>query len=63
MFGFTRPTDPECPLAHPENLREFQQMRLRLCESDTQQRDRLLARQGGKSEAFGTAREAAIARA
>jgi predicted Zn-dependent protease/predicted negative regulator of RcsB-dependent stress response len=62
MFGFRRPTDPECPLAYPESLREFQQKRLRLCESDTQQRDALLARRGGKTEAFGTTREAALAR-
>jgi predicted Zn-dependent protease len=62
MFGFTRPTDPECPLAYPESLREFQQKRLRLCDSDKQQRDQLLARRGGKTEAFGTVREAAIAR-
>jgi predicted Zn-dependent protease len=27
MFGFQRPTDPECPTAYPETLRQFQQKR------------------------------------
>ena len=47
MLGFTRPTDPECPLAYPESFREFQYKRLRLCPSEQQQRDQLLGRRGG----------------
>ena len=52
MFGFQRPTDPECPTAYPETLREFQQKRLRLCASEEQQRDALVRRQGGGSAPF-----------
>ena len=62
MMNFARPIDPECPLAYPASLREFQQKRLRLCESDEQQRDRLLARLGGSPEPFGRIRNDAFAR-
>jgi predicted Zn-dependent protease len=47
MLGFTRPTDPQCPLAYPESFREFQYKRLRLCQSEGRQRDQLLGRRGG----------------
>jgi predicted Zn-dependent protease/predicted negative regulator of RcsB-dependent stress response len=60
MLGFMRPTDPECPLAYPESLREFQVKRLRLCSFEEQQRDQLLRRRGGAGAAFGQARAAAI---
>ena len=52
MFGLQRPTDPECPTAYPETLREFRQKRLSLCASEEQQRDALLRRQGGKPAPF-----------
>ena len=62
MMNFTRPTDPECPSACPASFREFQHKRLRLCESDEQQRDQLLARRGGAPAPFGRARSDAYAR-
>jgi predicted Zn-dependent protease len=62
MFGFTRPTDPACPLAYPESFREFQHKRLRLCPSDEQQRDQLLGRRGGTPDRFGRSRSDVIAR-
>ena len=52
MFGFQRPTDPECPTAYPETLREFRQKRLRLCASEEQQRDALVRRHGGGPAPF-----------
>ena len=61
MFRFTRPTDPECPMAYPDSLGEFQQKRLRLCPSEEQQRDALLRRRGGPSEPFGQARADLVA--
>lgn len=53
MFGFERPTDPQCPLAYPESLEEFQLKRLRLCASEEQQRDELLRQKGGNGSPFG----------
>jgi predicted Zn-dependent protease len=52
MLGFQRPTDPECPTAYPESVREFRQKRLRLCEAEEQQRDALVRRQGGEPVPF-----------
>lgn len=62
MFRFERPTDAECPLAYPEDLREFQMKRLRLCASEEAQRDALLRRRGGETRPLGRARVEAIAR-
>lgn len=62
MMSFTRPTDPECPLAYPESFREFQQKRLQLCDSDVLQRDQLLARLGGAPASFGRERSDAYMR-
>ena len=62
MLGLPRPTNPECPLAYPNGLREFQQKRLRLCESDVQRRDELLERRGGSPVPFGEQRAEEIAR-
>jgi hypothetical protein len=62
MLGFTRPTNPECPMAYPHDLRELQQKRSRLCESTVEQRDRLLHARGGSPTAFGEARSSAVAR-
>jgi predicted Zn-dependent protease len=55
MLGFERPTDPQCPLAYPNSVEEFQQKRLRLCASEEQQRDELLHRKGGATAVFGAA--------
>ena len=52
MLGFQRPTDPECPTAYPESVREFRQKRLRLCDAEEQQRDALVHRQGGEPVPF-----------
>lgn len=60
MLGFTRP--PECPLAYPNEVREFQQKRSRLCESDIEQRDALLRRRGGTPMPFGAERAAEVER-
>jgi predicted Zn-dependent protease/predicted negative regulator of RcsB-dependent stress response len=60
MFGFQRPTDPECPLAYPESFREFQQKRLRLCASEEQQRDEFLRQRGGTTAPYGSALAAKI---
>jgi predicted Zn-dependent protease len=62
MLGFTRPTHPECPLAYPNEFREFQQKRSRLCESDIEQRDALLRRLGGTPTPFGAERAAEVER-
>jgi predicted Zn-dependent protease/predicted negative regulator of RcsB-dependent stress response len=62
MMRFTRPTDPECPLAYPESFREFQQKRLQLCDSDVLQRDQLLARLGGAPVPLGHERSDAYMR-
>jgi predicted Zn-dependent protease/predicted negative regulator of RcsB-dependent stress response len=62
MMNFTRPTDPQCPLAYPGSFPEFQHKRLQLCESDEQQRNQLLARRGGTAVPFGRARNDAYAR-
>ena len=62
MFRFERPTDAECPLAYPDGLRSFQMKRLRLCESEEQQRDSLLQRRGGESRPMGKTRAQAITR-
>ena len=62
MFRFERPTDAECPLAYPAELREFQMKRLRLCSSEEEQRDALLRRRGGETRPIGKARAQAIAR-
>ena len=62
MFRFERPTDAECPLAYPQDLREFQMKRLRLCPSEEEQRDALLRRRGGAAGPMGLSRAAAIAR-
>jgi predicted Zn-dependent protease len=62
MMGFSRPTSPECPLAYPESFREFQFKRLRLCESDEQQRNQLLKKRGGVPSLVGQARQNAIER-
>jgi predicted Zn-dependent protease len=62
MMGFTRPIDPQCPTAYPESLREFQMKQLRLCDTDEQQRDQLLARLGGPSAPFGRERSDVYAR-
>ena len=62
MLGFTRPIDPECPLAYPESLREFQFKRLRLCASEEEQRDSLLQRRGGRAEPTGTERAETVSR-
>ena len=62
MMNFTRPTDPQCPLAYPGSFPEFQHKRLQLCESDEQQRDQLLTRRGGTPVPFGRARNDAYAR-
>ena len=62
MFRFERPTDAECPLAYPAELREFQMKRLRLCTSEEEQRDALLRRRGGETRPMGRARAQAIAR-
>jgi predicted Zn-dependent protease/predicted negative regulator of RcsB-dependent stress response len=62
MFRFERPTDPECPGAYPQDLREFQMKRLRLCPSEEAQRDALLRRRGGDSGPMGKTKAQAIAR-
>ena len=62
MFRFARPTDAECPLAYPQDLREFQMKRLRLCSSEEAQRDALLHRRGGASGPMGKSRAEVIAR-
>lgn len=62
MFRFERPTDAECPLAYPQDLREFQMKRLRLCPSEEEQRDALLGRRGGAAGPMGKSRAQAIAR-
>jgi hypothetical protein len=62
MFRFERPTDAECPLAYPQDLREFQMKRLRLCPSEEEQRDALLRRRGGAAGPMGKSRAQAIAR-
>lgn len=62
MFRFERPTDPECPGAYPQDLREFQMKRLRLCPSEEAQRDALLRRRGGAAGPMGKSRAEAIAR-
>lgn len=62
MLGFTRPTHPECPLAYPNEVREFQQKRSRLCESDVERRDALQRRRGGTPTPFGTERAAEVER-
>jgi hypothetical protein len=49
-------------LAYPESFDEFLYKRLQLCESDEQQRDRLLARRGGTPVPFGRTRSDAYAR-
>jgi predicted Zn-dependent protease len=61
MMDFTRPTNPTCPLAYPNSFREFQEKRLQLCDSDIEQRDRLLARRGGAPASFGRERSEAYA--
>ena len=62
MFRFERPTDAECPLAYPQDLREFGMKRLRLCSSEAEQRDALLRRRGGAAGPMGKSRAQAIAR-
>ena len=62
MLGFTRPTHPECPLAYPNEVQEFQQKRSRLCESDIEQRDALLQRRGRTPTPFGAERAAEVER-
>jgi len=41
MFGFERPTSPECPLAYPNSVQEFSKKSSALCESTILQRDML----------------------
>ena len=62
LLGFTRSTHPECPMAYPNDFREFQQKRSRLCESDIEQRDALLRRRGGAPTPFGAARAGEVER-
>ena len=62
MLGFTRPTNPECPTAYPNDFHEFQQKRARLCGSDEQQRDTLLRARGGTAKAFSEAQRREIDR-
>ena len=62
MMKFSRPTHPECALAYPESLSEFQQKRSRLCEETIRQRDALLRRRGGVPIPFGEARNADVSR-
>jgi hypothetical protein len=62
MLGFPRPTHPECPLAYPNEVREFHQKRSRLCESDIEQPDALLRRRGRTPTPFGVERAAEVER-
>jgi predicted Zn-dependent protease/predicted negative regulator of RcsB-dependent stress response len=62
MLGITRPTKPDCPMAYPNDFREFQQKGSKLCESTIRQRDEVLKARGGKPTQFGTQRSGEISR-
>ena len=53
MLGFARPTQPDCPLAYPNDFYEFLLKGTKLCDSETEQRDLLLKTKGGASYPFG----------
>jgi predicted Zn-dependent protease len=55
MLGFTRPTNPECAMAFPIDFREFQQKRVKLCQTDVEQRDAMLRARGGATKVLGEA--------
>jgi predicted Zn-dependent protease len=52
LLGFTRPTRPDCPLAYPNDFREFLLKGSRLCESTIEQREALLRKSGGPATPF-----------
>jgi len=56
LLGFARPTRPDCPLAYPNDFREFLMKSSKLCEQTVQERDALLKRAGGAATRFGTSR-------
>jgi hypothetical protein len=60
LLGFGRPIQPDCPLAHPHDLREFPLKGTKLWESEIQQRDALLKTRGGPSTPFGPRKSAEI---
>jgi len=60
MMAFTRPTRPDCPLAYPNSLREFQLKTSALCTSTIAQRDALLRELGGPSVPSAPERRAEI---
>ena len=49
MMGFMRPTRLDCPLAYPNDLRQFQLKASALCDSTITQRDALLREVAGPS--------------
>jgi predicted Zn-dependent protease len=62
LLGFTRPTQPECPLAYPHGVREFMLKGSRLCDSTVAEREALLKRRGGPSAPWGAAKAEEIGR-
>ena len=62
LLGFTRPTQPECPLAYPHDVREFMLKGSRLCDSTVAEREALLRRRGGPSAPGGAAKAEEIGR-
>ena len=59
MLGFKRPNRPECALAYPNDLREFQQKRPQLCDA-VMERELLMRRVGGPPEPLGAVRGAEL---
>jgi predicted Zn-dependent protease/predicted negative regulator of RcsB-dependent stress response len=62
LLGFTRPTQPDCPLAYPNDLYEFLLKSTKLCDSEIEQRDRLLKTKGGSTQPFGDRKNDEIGR-
>ena len=54
MLDISRATNPNCPTAYPNDIREFQQKNSKLCESTIRERDELLKKRGGKPSQFGS---------
>jgi hypothetical protein len=62
LLGFSRPSRPECPLAYPNDFREFLLKGSKLCGSTVEQRDVLLRREGGPGAPFDAGQLAEIRR-
>jgi predicted Zn-dependent protease/predicted negative regulator of RcsB-dependent stress response len=62
LLGFARPTQPDCPLAYPNDFHEFLLKSTKLCESEIEQRDILLKTKGVPSHPFGEQKNDEISR-